>query len=173
MTTRTLMALCAVVMLLPALAVAREDKSSLSTAEFVKKAEIGGEFEVGSSRLAQDKAKTPQVKEFAEMMIKDHTDANKKLREAAKEAGLKPETATKLDAKNFDRMEQLERIAAKDFDRLYMEFQRTAHQEAISLFQDYIESSAADGPLKKYAKSTLPILEEHLLKANEITVPST
>jgi len=48
-------------------------------ATFYKKATEGGIFEVDAGNQAQQKANSQKVKDFAAMMIKDHTAANDKL----------------------------------------------------------------------------------------------
>ena len=47
--------------------------------QFVTKAAEGGQFEVEIAKLAADKATDPHVKEFAQMLVDDHTAANENL----------------------------------------------------------------------------------------------
>src|SRR5262245_50632425 len=47
-----------------------------SAGTFVEKAAIAGMFEVESSRIAIDRVNDPKLKEFAQMMVDDHTKAN-------------------------------------------------------------------------------------------------
>ncbi len=143
-------------------------KASQATATFVKKAEMSGEFEVGSSRLAGSKAQSQAVKDFAAMMVKDHTDASGKLREAATKEGLSPETATKLDDKHARQMKALEDAKPGTFDKTYIDQQRRAHEEAVDLFRSYTKSEKADGAVKQFAVETLPVLEQHLKKVKDL-----
>ncbi|MDW6023589.1 DUF4142 domain-containing protein [Mesorhizobium sp. BAC0120] len=62
---------------------------------FVNKAAIGGMFEVQSSELALKKSKDADVRQFAEMMVTDHTKANNTLKSVAKQEHLK--LPTELD----------------------------------------------------------------------------
>jgi putative membrane protein len=58
---------------------------SLTLDKFVKKATISGHKEVYLSELALQKSSKDSVKDFARMMIEDHTKANRKLTDLAKD----------------------------------------------------------------------------------------
>ncbi|MCA0032157.1 DUF4142 domain-containing protein [Mesorhizobium sp. B263B2A] len=124
---------------------------------FVNKAAIGGMFEVDSSRIAQDRAKDQQVKNFAEKMIADHGAANEKLKKIAGEQKL--EAPAQPDAPHKSDLEKLQNTT-KGFDQPYVEMQRGAHADAVDLFQSYAKDG--DNPsLKAFAAETLPTLKMH------------
>src|SRR5690349_10986340 len=54
------------------------------THTFMNDAAEAGMAEVEIAKLAKDRAMNPRVKNFAEMMIKDHSDANNKLQTIAR-----------------------------------------------------------------------------------------
>src|SRR6478609_9373865 len=62
-----------------------ESKLSAADKKFVKKAYKGGMEEVENAKMAKDKAKNDATKSVAERMIADHSKANDKLAEIAKE----------------------------------------------------------------------------------------
>jgi putative membrane protein len=65
-----------------------ESKLSANDKKFVKKAYKGGLTEVAEAKMAKDKAKNDATKEVADHMITDHSKANDKLTEIAKEENL-------------------------------------------------------------------------------------
>jgi putative membrane protein len=137
---------------------------------FVKKATESGDFEVTSSELAQDKSQSADVKEFAAMMIKDHTEAAQKLEKVSTEAGIKPENkgVGQKTAHTAD-LEKLQNAEGGEFDAAYIAIQQTAHEEAVKLFSDY--SKDGDDPkLKQFASDTLPTLQMHLEHASKLAV---
>jgi putative membrane protein len=147
-------------------------QSQLQSADqdFVKKAAIGGMFEVQSSEIAQDKAQSAEVKEFAEQMITDHGKANKELESAAQDLGATvPE---ELDAKHQQALQKLESASeGAEFDRAYIQAQRNAHKEAVNLFSSY-SKSGGDAQLTSWAQKTLPTLQEHARHIQGLNVAS-
>jgi putative membrane protein len=130
--------------------------------EFVKQAAAGGEFEIRSSKLALKQSKSEDVKRIAQRLIDDHTKAGKELKATVKDAGVNAKIPEKLDQKHQSMMDELKKtkgMAAK-FDKLYIDQQLSAHQDAIALFSGYAEGGDND-KLKSFAEKTLPTLQEH------------
>jgi putative membrane protein len=149
----------------PGKAGAAAEKAQLRPADqtFITKAAHGGMFEVRSSELALDRAQNAEVKSFARQMITDHGKANKELESAA--SGLGAKVPSGLDGKEAQAMQKLEGLKGPEFDQAYVPMQRDAHREAVGLFSNY---SKANGALSAWATQTLPMLEEHLQRIQQI-----
>lgn len=162
MFSRTALAAAAVAALIatPLIAQTSSDKSKqkLSAQEFVDKAASGGMFEVESSKLAQDKAKRADVKQFAKKMIDDHGKANKELEQTAQKANLK--VPKEMASKHKSDLDKLRQAQATQFDEAYIDAQAAAHREAIDLFTDY-SKSGDNKELQQFAGKTLPTLQQH------------
>ena len=126
---------------------------------FVDAAGASDMFEIESSKLARTMGKDPGVKSFAEMMVTDHTQSTADLKAAAAKADgvtvypqLTPKQQSDLDAlKN----------AGDNFDSVYKTQQLAAHQQALSLLQNY--ASAGDQQaLKDFASNTATVVQTHL-----------
>jgi len=130
--------------------------------EFVKQAAAGGEYEIRSSKLALKQSKSEDVKRIAQKLIDDHTKAGKELKATVKDGGVKAKIPEKLDQKHQTMMEELKKAkgTTADFDKLYLDQQLSAHQDAIALFSGYAEGGDND-KLKSFAEKTLPTLQEH------------
>lgn len=72
-------------------------KVTPSERTFIRKAAEGGVAEVQLGQLAQQKASSPLVKDFAQRMVTDHTKANDQLKQLATEEGVN--IPDKLNAK--------------------------------------------------------------------------
>ena len=128
-----------------------------SAQDFVTKAAIGGMFEVDSSKIAEPKASNADVQGFAKTMIDDHGAANAKLKTIAGE--LKLQVPAELDAKHKADLETLN-TANEPVDGPYVEMQRAAHAEAVTLFESYAKEGD-NASLKTFAAETLPTLKMH------------
>lgn len=124
--------------------------------EFITKAAVGNTFEIEQAKLALEKAADPKVKEFAEMMIKDHTDAFNKLKEAAKGASVE----MKLDEPHQAMIDNIKTYSGAEFDKIYKADQIMAHVETEALLLDY-EANGQTEALKDWAEEVLPHVQHH------------
>lgn len=134
--------------------------TSTTTEEFVQKAAVANQFEIATSELALQKASSGEVKNFAQQMVKDHTKAGKDMQAALRTSKTKAAAPTGLDAKHQAIYDSLSAAAGADFDRQYIDAQKKAHDEAVSLFESYAQVGQ-DNALQEFAKHTLPTLQKH------------
>lgn len=126
---------------------------------FMKNAASAGMFEVEASKVAQQKATDPKLKEFAQKMIDDHTKANDELKSLASSKNITlPTTLAKHQQMMLDHLNKEQQ--GKDFDEAYRHEMLVSHKEAISLF-DNAARNAKDPEVKSWAAQTLPTLKEH------------
>ena len=122
-------------------------------------------YEVESARLAADKASNAEVKSLAQHIRTDHEKSTAELKSAAGSANIT--VAAKLDAEKQGMLDQLKAASGAEFDRLFVEQQKTAHQKALAMLQGY--SSGGDNEaLKAFATKTAAAVKGHLDHANSI-----
>jgi len=133
--------------------------------EFYKAAATGGFAEVELAKLAQEKSKAEDVKEFAAMMVKDHTAANNKLKTlaAANDVTLPDDTTLMQKATK----KKLEVQSAADFDEAYVKQQIKAHEDTAALMKNEIDGGK-DPDAKRFATEALPTVEAHLAHITRI-----
>jgi putative membrane protein len=134
--------------------------------EFVKEAAAGGMAEVELGKLAGDKAADPQVKQFAQKMVDDHTKANDELKKLAEEKNITLPSA--IDAQHKATHDRLEKLSGAAFDRAYIQDMLQDHQKDVSEFRKQA-SSAKDADIKAWAAKTLPTLEQHLTQVQSLS----
>jgi putative membrane protein len=132
---------------------------------FVKKAAEGGMAEVQMGRLAEQKAANPEVKEFGARMVRDHSKANAELKKLAASKGVELPTSKSFgeDAS----MAHLKMLSGKSFDDAYIKLMVEDHKEDVADFQKAADSSQ-DPDVKQWAAKTLPTLQSHLTKIEQI-----
>ena len=128
-------------------------------ADFVMKASVGNTLEIEESKVALDRATDPRIKSFAQHMISDHTEAEKKLQDAAGKDRLKTEPM--LDAAHQAMLDNLKTFNGADFDKIYRADQTASHVETLALLSDYRTNGKA-AALKSWTEKTLPSVKEHL-----------
>jgi putative membrane protein len=158
--------LSCLIIVLPAIAWSA-DKSP--DQDFFKHAAEGGIAEVEAGKLAQSKGSSQAVKDFGALMVKDHTDANAKLKSVAASEGVdlpSSSSATQMASKA-----KLEVLTGETFDKAYIKNQVAAHEQTVSLFKKEI-ASGSDAQAKAFAKETLPTVQAHLRKIRDIAAQS-
>ena len=132
---------------------------------FVQEAASGGMAEVQTAQLAQQRSSSAQVKQFANRMITDHTQANNELQQIAQDENVSlPEKLNTKDAAAYNKLSSLNGQA---FDQAYAQGAVTDHQQDITLFRKEAQSGQ-DPALKSFAQKTLPILQQHLQLAQSL-----
>ncbi len=131
---------------------------------FVMKAAKGGLAEVEFGRLATEKATDPDVKQFGQKMVDDHSKANDELKTVAQQKGIT--LPTELDAKDKRTRDHLAKLSGEAFDRAYMSTMVKDHVTDVSEFRKEAKSGK-DSDVKSFADKTLPTLEDHLKLARE------
>jgi putative membrane protein len=149
----------------PSTAATADRKLDRHTENFFKEGAAGGMAEVELGKLAAGKATNAEVKQFGEMMVKDHSGANAKLMALAKERQIA--LPTELDGKHKRASENLGKKQGADFDKDYMDLMVKDHKSTIDLFEDTVKKSE-DAEVKKFASATLPTLQEHLKLAQAL-----
>ncbi len=126
--------------------------------EFAVDAANGGILEVKLGELAQANASSTAVKDFAAMMVKDHSAVATELKSIAQAKNISlPAT---LDA---DAQKMYDDLAAKkgaDFDKAYVNMMVDDHEKDVELFDK--EANKGKSPeLIAFAAKTLPVLKGH------------
>jgi putative membrane protein len=136
------------------------DATPATAMPFVTMAGASDLYEIESSRLALEKSRSKDVRDFALMMVDHHQMTTQKVTAAAKQAGLNPPPPT-LMPMQVQMLDQLRAASAADFDRTYLSQQLDAHQKALGLHKNY--AAKGDTPaLRAAASEAVPIVSRHL-----------
>lgn len=138
-------------------------------AAFYKKAAEGGISEVELGNMAQQKSHNQSVKDFGAMMVKDHSEANDKLKTLAASKNMTlpmHSSATDMAAKT-----KLKMMSGDSFDKSYIKGMIKDHEEDIAEFKKEA-SSGQDPDARAFARDTLPTLETHLKKIKSVAAES-
>jgi len=130
-------------------------------------AALGDMFEIESSKLALQKTNSPEIKQFAQMMIDAHGKTTAELKATLATAGLTVTPPAALDARQKAMLEELGGKPPLEFDTAYLDQQTVAHSEALSLHQRYAQGGD-NVAVKAFAAKTAPIVQAHLDMAKKL-----
>jgi putative membrane protein len=116
-------------------------------------------------------SKNPEVKQFAEQMVNDHTAGKKEVLALAAKLGVKPEASgvtksLEADAKKAAARLKKEKGAA--FDKDYIDTEVTYHQAVIDAVKNVLIPGAQNAEVKTALQNTVPTLEGHLQHAKMV-----
>jgi|HubBroStandDraft_6_1064221.scaffolds.fasta_scaffold474058_2 putative membrane protein len=158
----------AICLLIPATALAADENHgqlSSSDYKFMREADLGGMAEVQLGQIAKDRATDPAVKQFAEKMVNDHTQANQQLSQLASQKGAT--LPTEIPASERRETDHLLKLSGPEFDRAYMKHMVSDHKTDVKAFEHAAKKSS-DPDVQAWAAKTLPTLQEHLQMAKQV-----
>ncbi|HET7458905.1 MAG TPA: DUF4142 domain-containing protein [Gemmatimonadaceae bacterium] len=141
-----------------------------SDAEILSAIGMTNTMEIGEGKLAASKAKSADVKSFANDMVKDHTTMQGDADKLAKKANLTPAApaaATQMKAEATAMMDSLKAATGTTFDQQYIAGQVGDHQKALANLQSF-ESKAQNAELKSMIQQAIPKVQQHLDRAKEL-----
>ena len=122
--------------------------------------------EVELAKIAEQKASSDQVKQFAQRLVADHTKANDQLKQIASRQNVN--IPDELGKKYQSKVDKLNKLSGADFDKAYVKDQVKDHKDAVSEFKS--ESQNGTVPeVQQFASQTLPTLEQHLDLAKNLS----
>ena len=124
-----------------------------------------GMAEVQLGQIAQQKGTYKGVKDFAAMMVQDHTAANDKVKSLATQRSVTLPTV--VDGDHQKMIDDLNKKTGKAFDKSYIDAMVKGHEKVIKNFQD-ASGKVGDTEVKAFINNTLPTLQTHLDSAKAV-----
>jgi len=133
---------------------------------FVAKALEGGAAEVQMGQLAEQKAQSQDVKQFAAKMVSEHQQMSDKwLKPVAKQMGAsEPKGPSKKDKKMIEKMQGL---SGQEFDTEYIQMMVKDHKQDLKDFQNEAQM-AQDPTVKQIAQQGAELIQKHLQMIEQI-----
>lgn len=127
--------------------------------DFAVKIADDGMLEVELGKLALKNASSPKVKEFAKMMVDDHSKANMELKTAAEKKNITLPAA--LSDKCQKKYNDLMSKKGPDFDKAYMSEMVDGHQDVLDEMNKEAENGK-DADLRMWAQGKVDVIKHHL-----------
>jgi len=123
------------------------------------------QFEIQAGQLAQQKAQSDEIKQFAKMMVDDHTQAQQQLQQIAQRKNW--QLSEQLMPVHRAMLDELSKLDGQEFERAYLYGQIAGHTKtALKLRDDKTELQ--DPELRQYAATILPKVQQHLQHGQQL-----
>jgi putative membrane protein len=142
-----------------------------SDAEIAHIAYTAGNLDVEAAKLALTKSNSPTVRDFAQVMVRDHQAVNDKALALLKKLGVIPQPNATSAALTKQAAETRQRLAALEgaaFDKAYATNEATYHATVNSALKSSLIPSADNTDLKALLETGLTLFGEHQKHAEHL-----
>jgi len=129
------------------------------------------QVDIDAGKLALSKAHSKDVKEFAQLMITDHSGVNKSATELVQKLHVTPEanpTSASLQKGGDDNEAALKKLKGSAFDRAYVDHEVAYHQAVLDAVDTTLIPSAQNAELKALLIKVRPAFVAHLEHAKNL-----
>lgn len=126
----------------------------------------GGMMQLEMSRVALQKANSPQVRQFAQAEVDEQTGLSAKLQEIARAKGVTLPSVP--DAETKAMLTKLQNASGASLDKMYMDESGVKGHEKLDKVMSTVKSSASDPSLKGIGQAAHPLVKTHLSVAKQI-----
>lgn len=143
--------------------------TGLTATNYAEMAADSDKFEIASARIALDKSSRPDVKQFAQMMIDQHTTSTTQLLGSLKndQRTIKVPAGLALTSDQKSMLKQLKKAPTASFDNTYLTQQLESHKKAWSVQKGYA-TSGEDTTLRQFAANQVPVVESHITQVKAL-----
>lgn len=142
----------------------RDSADPLNDLEMAHVAITASDIDIGYARLALAKSTNPQVRTFAETMIRDHSAVNRQVVELAKKLAVTAQDnplSRQLVAASVKTTAELEALSGNAFDRRYAANEAAYHQLVNETIRDTFIPNSQNADVKAAFQGALPIFLVH------------
>jgi putative membrane protein len=170
-----MVAVAASVLTVPSVAAAAKSdvpapKTEVTDAQILGVVMAADSSEVDQGRIAVARGQTESVRDFAALMISDHSSGKDKTLATATALGVELEPSLmsqSLREEGNEIVAQLENMNSRDFDRTYMEAQVMLHERVLNGVEK-LSAHADSRKVKSLLKEKKAHIEDHLAIAHSV-----
>lgn len=129
------------------------------------------QVDIDAGKLAVSKSTSSQVKDFAQLMVTDHTGVNKSATELVTKLHVTPEpnaTSDSLKKGGEQNVAALRKLSGAAFDRAYVEHEIAYHQAVLDAVDQTLIPGAQNAELKALLVKVRPAFVAHLEHAKQL-----
>ena len=129
------------------------------------------QVDIDAGKFAASKSHSKDVKDFAQLMITDHSGVNKSATELVQKLHVTPEsndTSQSLQKGGDDNLAALKKLTGSEFDRAYVDHEVVYHQAVLDAVDTTLIPNAQNAELKALLVKVRPAFLAHLEHAKHL-----
>ena len=146
--------------------------AALTDAQIVAVLSVADSSEINPSRLAEQQGEAAAVKQYAQMMVRDHGALEDSLLALAQQNGLTPEpnpTSEQMRSEAQATLQSLQGLNGAAFDSAYVQAMITSHQTALTAIDSQLLPAAQNPQLRTALEQKVrPSVVTHLEQAQAL-----
>jgi putative membrane protein len=143
----------------------KEEVKEYTDETFIKHGVQANLAEIALGRMAAEKSRTPEVREFSQKLIQDHSQAQRNLLRIAQEKNLS--LPTQLDEKHQQKLEEIGQLSGPEFEKEFAKHMLKGHRKGVAMLHR-AHQKTEDEQIKAFAQQLLPTLKQHLKLAENM-----
>jgi putative membrane protein len=150
---------------------AREQRSGLNDARIAAMVLAANNTDISYARLVPSRAERPDVKDFGQRMLTDHTGVNTAVNDLLTKLNVTPEdNQASLDFRDesANRRDEMRELMGYAFDSTYIENEVSYHVKFLATIDSVLIPAARNKDLKALLTSVRPAVAAHLAHAEQV-----
>jgi putative membrane protein len=130
-----------------------------------------GQLDIDAAKQALEKSKNKEVRDFAQDMVRDHTEVNKQALALVTKLNVKPEdndTSRALTKQAAAKRDELAKLNGTAFDKAYVANEVAYHKTVNGALESTLIPSANNSELKTLLQTGLKIFQGHQQHAEHV-----
>lgn len=148
-----------------------KDETKLTDPEIASVAVVANQNDISYAEVALKKSNNPDIRGFANTMIKDHNSVIKQAVALVTKLSVTPksnEVSKSLEKQAEETLKLLNSASVKDFDKTYIDNEVKYHEAVIDAVKSLLIPNSNNAELKGLLEGVLPVLEMHLKHAQKV-----
>jgi putative membrane protein len=143
------------------------DRNVKADIKFIREETADNKLETDLAQLAVNRAQNSDVRQYAQRMITDHNRLQNEWLNMSAASGLSINPS--YGKKHRRKLEDLQKLSGRDFDRAYMTLMIQNHKDYITAFTTD-GRNAHSSQVRNLVSNDLPVLQQHLRLAQQVGV---
>jgi putative membrane protein len=136
--------------------------------EYVDQIGTNGLFEIASAKLALEKSKSREVRDFATELLKSYSAESIKLKLALAASSIHASLPQALDNSHNALLDQLKQAKGLEFETRFIQQQMDTHEMILEIHQDFAKRGE-DAALKRFATEAEARIDATLDSARKVS----